>query len=139
MEKDRISLVRTPLSGVANNGSRDTDGTSRFFPSNARFNNARSETSPTTHTNYASCRMHHYGTQCSVHQVHSPHRRNILLHPFARPHREGESKREREREKKERKRERGVQKGREKVENGGTGGEREEASHYHRPGRRPRP
>ena len=70
------------------------------------------ETSPTTHTNYPNCRMHHYGAQCSVHQAHPFHRRNILLHPFARPHQEGrnarkeklEGQRERERE---RERERG--------------------------------
>lgn len=55
------------------------------------------ETSPTTHTNYANCRMHHYGAQCSVHQVHPFHHpsRNILVHPFARPRAERVELRER--------------------------------------------
>lgn len=66
------------------------------------------ETSPTTHTNYANCRMHHYGAQCSVHQVRPFHHpsRNILVHPFARPRAERVELREKEEEKLEGQRER---------------------------------
>lgn len=114
----RISSVRKALSGIANNGARTRAEPRGFFLRMHVLIIRGGETSPTTHTNYANCRMRHYGAQCNVHQVHPFHRWNILLHPFARPRREGRNARKEKLEEQK---------------------EREGTSYYHRPGRRPRP